>query len=208
MSIKSVVFALPLAAILLSVPASTSAQQIGIKGGINFATITPEEDDDPEPSRRRGPIGGVWVNTPLGSRLSLQVEALFSEKGMEIEIPEIGLDYAKLRLHYLEVPVLARFAFGEPVTPTRVFVVGGLAPAFELGARSTVSIDGEVRSQRYGDQIKPFDLGLVGGIGVEFGRVAVEGRYTHGLLHINEDDNGDDRIRNRVFSVIAGFRFR
>jgi hypothetical protein len=52
-------------------------------------------------------------------------------------------------------------------------------------------------------------VALVGGIGVEFGRALVEARYTHGLLHINEDDNGDeDRIKNRVFSVMVGFRFR
>jgi len=39
--------------------------------------------------------------------------------------------------------------------------------------------------------------------------VLVEARYTHGLPHINTDDNGDeDRIKNRVFGVMAGFRFR
>ena len=208
MSIMRIVCALPLAAMLLSVPATAFAQQIGIKGGINFASLTPEEDEDPETSRRRGPVGGVWVNTPLGNRFSVQVEALFAEKGIKFEGNAFGLDYAKLRLHYLELPVLARYAFDEPGTTSRVFVVGGLAPAFELGARSTVSINGEVRSQSFGDQIKPFDLGLVAGIGAEFGRVSVEGRYTHGLLHTNEDDNGDDRITNRVFSLMAGFRFR
>ncbi len=32
---------------------------------------------------------------------------------------------------------------------------------------------------------------------------------THGLRHINTDDNGEgDRIKNRVFSVMVGFRFR
>jgi hypothetical protein len=37
----------------------------------------------------------------------------------------------------------------------------------------------------------------------------VEVRYTHGLLHINEDDNDpEDSIKNRVFSVIVGFRLR
>ncbi len=37
----------------------------------------------------------------------------------------------------------------------------------------------------------------------------IEARYTHGIRHINTDDNGDeDRIKNRVFSVTVGFRLR
>jgi predicted small metal-binding protein len=37
----------------------------------------------------------------------------------------------------------------------------------------------------------------------------IEARYTHGITHINEDDNGDgDRIKNRVFSLTVGFRLR
>ena len=205
---KRVLCAVSLTAAWLAFPASTSAQQIGLKAGINFASLTPEEDEDPEISRRRGPVGGVWVSTPLGDRFSLQVEALVAEKGVTFEANPIGLDYAKIRLRYLELPVLARRGFGDAGSATRVFVLGGLAPAFELSARSTVSFEGEVRSQDFGEAIKPFDLGLVGGIGVEFGPALVEARYTLGLLHINEDDNGDDRIRNRVFAVMVGFRLR
>ena len=42
-----------------------------------------------------------------------------------------------------------------------------------------------------------------------FGRALVEARYTHGVLHIVEDDNGDvDRLKNRVFSVLVGVRVR
>jgi hypothetical protein len=52
-------------------------------------------------------------------------------------------------------------------------------------------------------------VGVVGGFGVELKRVLIEARYTHGLLKINKDDNDpNDRIQNRVFSVTAGFRFR
>jgi len=59
-----------------------------------------------------------------------------------------------------------------------------------------------------GDEVKPFDLGLVAGIGVQFGHAVAEFRYTHGVLHINEDDNGeDDRVKNRVLSLTFGVRF-
>jgi hypothetical protein len=190
-------------------PASAFAQQVGVKAGINSASLTPEEDEDPDISRRLGPIGGVWVGTALTSRFSFQVEGLFSEKGVKFDSGELGFGGAEVRLRYLEIPVLARGDFGAAGSPTRVFVVGGAAPAFMLAARAKAEFEGEEQTRDIGDDIKPFDLGLVGGIGVEVGRALIEARYTHGLLHINEDDNGDeDRIKNRVFSVMAGFRFR
>ena len=44
---------------------------------------------------------------------------------------------------------------------------------------------------------------------MEFGRGLIEARYTHGLLRINTDDNEpNDRLNNRVFSVTVGFRLR
>lgn len=64
-------------------------------------------------------------------------------------------------------------------------------------------------SQDIDDAIESLDLGLVGGLGVELGRALIEARYTHGLLRINTDDNEpNDRLNNRVFSVTMGFRFR
>jgi hypothetical protein len=44
---------------------------------------------------------------------------------------------------------------------------------------------------------------------VQFGRGQIEARYTHGLLRINTDDNEpNDRLNSRVFSVTVGFGFR
>jgi len=41
------------AAVFVIVPASALAQQVGIKAGANFASLTPEENEDPDTSRRR-----------------------------------------------------------------------------------------------------------------------------------------------------------
>ena len=52
-----------------------------------------------------------------------------------------------------------------------------------------------------------FDLGLVAGAGLEFGRFVIDGRYTWGLSNINKDESEDVKIKNRVFAVMAGIRF-
>ena len=197
------------AIIFLILPASALAQQIGVKAGANFASLTPEEDEDPDRSLRIGPVAGLWVRMGSASPVSFQLEGLFSEKGVKFKAPAIGLDSAEIRLRYFEIPALARADFGAAGSSARVFVVGGAAPAFKLAARAKAEGEGQRSDRDVGDEIFAFDLGLVGGVGVEFGRALIEARYTHGLRHINTDDNGDeDRIKNRVFSVMAGFRFR
>src|SRR5688500_17728781 len=101
------------AAILLLLPSSAPAQQVGVKAGANFASLTPEEDEDPEISRRVGPIGGVWVRIAPSSRVSWQVEGLFSEKGVTFEPNEFGLNNpVDVRIRYIEIPVLARADVG------------------------------------------------------------------------------------------------
>ena len=201
------------AAAFVILPASAFAQEIGVKGGINVARLTPEEEDEaPLLDSRLAFTGGLWVRLPVSSRVSFQVEGLYSGQGVKMSIPAIE-DFpggkSEIRLGYLQIPLLARGDFGGAGSSTRFYAGGGLAPSFNLTARASVMVEAQDDITRdVGDQVKPFDLGLLAGAGVAFGRVVVEGRYLHGLLHINEDDNGDDRIKNRVFSVTIGVRLR
>jgi hypothetical protein len=195
------------ATVFLLLPPAALAQQIGVKAGANFASLTPEEDEDPDTSRRLGAVGGVWVRMAPSDHFSFQVEGLFSEKGVTFEAPGLGLvDSVDVRVRYVEIPLLARADFGASGSAARVFVVGGASPAFKLSARAKAVANGEEQTSDIDDAIYSVDVGLVGGLGLELGRALIEARYTHGVSHINTDDNGEDRIRNRVFSVTVGFR--
>jgi outer membrane protein with beta-barrel domain len=207
MSIQSVLGAVFAAAVLLILPASTFAQQVGVKAGINFASLPPEEDENPDIPPRIGPVGGVWFRIVPTNRLSFQAEALFSEKGVHWNFsPNVKIE---IRIRYVEIPLLTRADFSAATATTRLYVVGGVAPAFKLSARAKTEFQGETGTQDVGREIERFDLGLIGGVGVEFGRALIEARYTHGLLRINTDDNNpEDRLNNRVFSVTMGFRLR
>ena len=52
------------AALFLIAPSSALAQEVGVKAGANFASLTPAEDEDPETSRLLGAVGGVWAPRP------------------------------------------------------------------------------------------------------------------------------------------------
>jgi hypothetical protein len=197
-----------LAAMVLILPRPAAAQEAGVKLGANFASLTPEEDEDPDTSRRLGPVAGAWVRIAPANRVSFQIEGLFSEKGVTFNDNGF-IDSADIRLRYVEIPLLARADFGASGSAARVFVVGGAAPAFKLSAHTKAVAGDEEQSRDIDDEIYSADFGLVGGLGVAFRRALIEARYTHGLRHINTDDNGDeDRIKNRVFSVTVGFRLR
>jgi len=207
LSRHSLVYA-AIAAVCLILPPLAPAQEVGVKVGANFASLTAEEDQDPDISRRLGPVAGAWVRIAPANRFSFQIEGLFSEKGVKFDANGF-IDSADIRLRYFEIPLLARANFGAAGSAARAFVVGGAAPAFKLSARVKAAMDGEEQTRDFDDETYSVDLGLVGGLGVEFGRALIEARYTHGLRHINTDDNGDeDRIKNRVFSLTVGFRLR
>ena len=204
-------FRIIVAASVLLLPVSALAQEVGVKAGVNFASLTPEEDESPDTSWRRGLVAGGWIRMPVGDGFSLQAEGLFAEKGVRFNISPLGIEgSADVRIRYVEVPVLARGDSGRPASGVRGFVTGGVAPAFKVSARGTTDAAGGVSDTRdIGDDVRSYDLGLVGGAGIQVGRALIEARYTHGLRHINVDDNGDeDRIKNRVFSLTFGFRLR
>jgi hypothetical protein len=194
----------------VAVPATASAQEIGAKAGLNFANIANIDDDFPDSTRRMGLVGGLFVKVPATERFSFQIEGLYSEKGIAVDAEEDGIDLeGDLRLRYIEVPLLARADFTSAGSSANFYVVAGAAPAFKLDARLKVEALDQEETEDVGDEIAGLDLGLVGGVGVEFGRALIEARYTHGMRSIaDNDETDDDDVRNRVFSVTIGYRFR
>lgn len=201
---KRLMLAATIVAALTALPTAAAAQQIGVKAGVNVATLTNAEF--PDHSQRIGLVGGLFVTVPATERFSFQIEGLYSEKGIKIEVEESGFELdGNLRLRYLEVPVLGRADFGTAGSSPRFYAVAGAAPAFNVGAQFKAEALGEEETEDISDDIESFDLGLVGGLGVEYGNLNVEARYTHGLMSVAKDD---DSVKSRVFSVTAGYRFR
>ena len=193
--------------LLLVCGGTAFAQQpaaFGVKAGANFADLNFEgEGADINLDRRPGFVGGLFVVVPANRQFALQTEAIFSQKGAKSESGDFS---GKVTLNYLEVPVLARIS--SPATTAASFhVFAGPALGLRLSAKSELEEDGEEENEDIDDDVKRFDLGLVLGAGVEVGRFVIDGRYTWGLLNINNVESDDVTIKNRAFAVMAGFRF-
>jgi hypothetical protein len=191
-----------LALVLLVVPSSVAAQGItyGVKGGINFATLDIDPDEDSEAGNRIGIVAGGFVALPLGARLTIQPEGLYSQKGQKADFEGVE---AALELDYIEVPVLVKFR----LTSGGFHVFGGPSMAFKVRSRAVASFGGTTVETGEDDIIKDSDFGVVFGAGQDFGKWSIDGRYTMGLSNIGEADDDDQKVRNRVISVLAGIRF-
>ena len=196
-----------LAVVFVSSGAALAQEQpaaVGLKAGVNLANLNFEGDGETVSlDQRKGVVGGLFVVWPANSRFALQTEALYSQKGAQMEE---GGDSAKIKLDYIDVPVLARIS--SPLSRgTSFHAFAGPSFGFRVSAKSESSFDGEEESEDIDDDVERFDLGLVAGAGVEMGRFVIDGRYTWGLSNINKIESDDVKIKNRVFAVMAGIRF-
>jgi hypothetical protein len=184
--------------LVCSLPASAQITY-GVRAGVSLATVSFSEASEVSSNGRYGPLIGVFATVPVWGRLSVQPEAIYSVKGASLEVFDLETDYI---VDYLEVPVLVRF----PVM-RRVHLFGGPSVGFRLRARSRIAFGGSTEEVDISDDVERFDLAIAGGADVEFGRWIVDGRVTYGLSDTDADTSDDVKIRNRAFSISAGFRF-
>lgn len=179
---------------------TTSRQtSFGVKGGVNFATVTGDDFDSPD-SRTSFHVGVVG-EFPLADIFSLQVEALYSGQGFESNVDGgiIGGDgKVEYQLDYINVPVLAK-----------IYATKGLS--FEVGPQFSFKVNEEIDSDANDDggdldldEAKDFEFGVAGGVTfqTDMGLFAT-GRYIYGLTDIIEDAD----VKNSVFQIGIGYKF-
>ncbi|WP_412061538.1 porin family protein [Rubrivirga sp. IMCC45206] len=185
-------------AAVLALPASAQATFL-VKGGLNTAFLTGDLADGLDP--RLGAVAGAGVRFDLTRSVSLQAEALYSQKGAE---DKDIVDPGTYRLDYLEVPVLVRFAV--PVSPyADAGLYAGPSIGIPIGAEFR-SDDSEALDIDYDGDLKT-DIGLALGADFWSGPVGIDVRYVAGLSDVFEDGRGLRDVRNGALQLTLGLRF-
>ena len=206
---------LTLACTATSISAQTPDPQFGFKLGPTFSSLSIDpENAIADNGSSWGIAGGGFAVWPLSPLFSLQFEGLFIPKGNEFtpeDDPDLIGATGRIALNYLEFPVLARLDVARSERRS-VHVFAGPSIGFNTRARSELELDGELFdngvSDDISDDVSGLDVGLVFGAGIEFGRyVVVDGRYSWGLLNVNDADDDDTVIKNRALTILAGVRF-
>lgn len=209
---------------------ATANAQIGfiVRGGYQAANITGSSFDTKIANgARAGVAADITVYDGGMSRISIQPGVDFSMKGFKVG--EIKKDdkiggSSTTSLYYVDIPVLANFAF-DLGNDFGVFVNAG--PYLGVGVGGKTTLEGKVNILGFegkgttNKDIKPFDQdngflnrldwGAQVGAGVEYNRFQVGVGTQFGIGDIRNDNwkngNADKAIRNSNFFVTAGYRF-
>lgn len=193
-----------LTAFLLSLISVTAhAQYVGIKGGLNLSNLNIDEVNDE--NMRAGYHFGAYFNLPISDGFAIQPEVLYSTKGAEAEYDIVGIDgTAKLKLDYIDIPILAVFRFGDALELHA-------GPYFGFLANSKYEIDGDFddASDLDSDNFKGLDYGLAAGLAVNLSALQIGARYNYGLQEVQDSDAAEFVIgdaKNSYFQVFAAIR--
>src|SRR5215212_95598 len=129
----------------------------GISAGANYSWLDKDNVSDIDFKGKFGAVGGLWLNFPVSSSVSIQPSVLYSQMGTKIITSGVlGNAELKQRLAYISVPVALKFNAGNSIA----FLVG---PQFDFlaGAKLKDDNDNETKNE---DDFEQFDFALTGGI--------------------------------------------
>ena len=197
---------------LLLVTPTKAQDQIGVKGGINISNFGGDVVDN---KMKLGLHLGAFVNFNVIDQLYIQPELLYSLQGARFENSSFNLDYNE-NLHYVNIPVVARYFLTENISVHCGPYVGILIAGNAKGTYFGTEIDEDIKDHR---SIKTLDFGAVIGVAYQLvNRVNIGARLQLGLANIADTpDFGpivgdpsepvyeyDMSLNNRVIQVYVG----
>ncbi len=171
--------------------------QFGIKGGLGFSEISGSTVDK---SLRMGIQFGGVMTQKLSDSLSMQYEALYSQKGIVETTTLDSVDYkAETNIDYLEIPVFAKFKVAE-----KWAVYGGGYVGWALSKKGKLtggSISAEVDLDEF---VNDLDYGVLLGVQAQLAEHwAVDARYTLGLTDVITSTSTDGK--NSTIAISATY---
>ncbi len=154
---------------------------IGVKAGIGlndiyWNTTLASDNTDPLVSTHIG----IFSKIRIYNKLSLIPELQYITKGYSTDgDPSVGIQDFKLKIGYLEVPVLINYQIIKWVG-----IEAGPSVGIKTGAK-TVSDSG--KSSFINDYLESVDFGVLGGLRFDItSKLSVIGRYSYGLSAVEK----------------------
>lgn len=186
-------------AFFLSFIISFSQVRLGLKGGLNFATVRYINVDNSK--ARVGWNAGALAEIPVQDNLLIRPEVLYSSKGFAFSA--VGTSSSgSVKLNYITVPVLFGYRFNDKTSILAGPEFGFLRKAVSKSSGITDDMTNFYRHFDLG-----FDLGLAYNITRVFG---AEVRYNYGFKDlvnvVYQSENGNitgqgKNGANRVFQI-------
>lgn len=194
-----------------------------VKGGLNLSSVLLKGDESSgvDVKSKPGYHVGITAEYPVSEIFVFETGILLSNKGFKGSSENThGGDLYKynstINLLYVEIPLTAKTYFN--VGQSKIF--GALGPYIGLGlsgkSKGEVIFRGETNSIEHdinwgssqGDDFKRLDYGLTAGAGIEISSIQIGLCYNLGLANISTITDNGLKIRNRVFGLSVGYKFR
>lgn len=180
---------------------------LGLKAGVNVATIYDTKGEDFSTNAKLGFAGGLFLSIPIGRVIGIQPEVLYSRKGFSGSGNITVASYKYVRTaDYLDVPLMLQLKPGEHMT-----IVAGPFFSFLLNKRLNIkdgSITVEQQTQLEDYNIRKNVFGLTGGVDLIAYPLVISGRVGFDLQHNNGDGTSTDpRYKNAWIQGTIGFMF-
>jgi hypothetical protein len=167
---------------------------IGVKGGFLFSSAKSAQQDF---TNKGGYAIGIFFGGNRTGVLGVMGEILLAQRKLG---PEGAADADLVKVNYIEIPILARLNIGSSSVNGLSFY-GIVGPVFDIKLKA------EQRNLDIKSNYESFDVGIIGGGGVEFLRFIAEARYNWGLRNVQGGILADfNEIKTRTFMVLFGLR--
>ncbi len=199
-------------AALMSVTAFSQARiDIGIKGGLNFASLNTSATVGQTYSNRTGYHVGAYAMFKL-TKIAIQPEIVFSKQGQTYTTPSISNGTSNF--DYINIPIMIKFYLLEGLNLQAGPQFGFLASSSGYVYNTATN---NVTVQSLTSLVKSSDVSLAVGAGWDliFG-LNITARYNLGLSDINKITGasapssvtslGTQEAKNQVFQVSVGYR--
>ena len=211
---------------LLLVTYTFAQVSLGLKGGVNIANISTPEitlvNISDVKTNKSFTVGAV-AEFGIANGFAIQTEVNYTKKGfiinegIPLELANIPLPIGvkvTTDLNYIEVPILAKYNFGNGKVGG--YVTAGPTMSYASNGRFRTAanffIDFNVVDQKFNFDdlnISKFDIGASVGAGgtVNLGgmKLFVDARYTHGFNKLDNIPVIDLDFKNRNFALTTGF---
>ncbi len=200
------------------------AQNIGVKGGINLASIANSAAEasfsDYKATAITGIQAGLIAELPILPIFAIQPELLWIQKGGRSTYSVLGSEVeSRVRYNHIQIPVLAKVKATTEGSAFGLNFFGGPFASFSLNGKAETETRtplGTVTNERkieYGkdDSVeRRIDWGLTFGLGASFGALFVDLRYDLGINNLLDDSvntggqNDKPYLRTRGIGLTAG----
>jgi hypothetical protein len=202
----------------LSLTTQLNAQQFGVRGGLNLASMFEQDNDEIFSDGYKDKLGfnvGLTAEFPINKFFFFETGLYSNQRGNRIVIDGENMKIdSKLNLTYLDIPLMAKLKFD--VKKVKLFALSGMY--FGLGmsgkTKSTITTGGQTEEVsdpvNWGSavsELNRFDYGIATGFGMEVKSFEVLVSYDFGLANVTNIAANNFKTTNQVVKFSLGYRF-